>query len=451
MNIFKSICFSQRKNTNFNKYFCNSKSPILHSLKNLSDEDVIQLVKDKKISQHKLESELKYSVQRKNKPDCVRAVRIRRKWFNEQGNVEINVPYKDFNYNDFYNSILGKNCENVVGYIPIPVGIIGPLHINKEKYIIPMATTEGALVASTNRGCKALNLSGGVNSYVLDDKMTRAPLIKFNNTKQAINFKKWIENEYNFNNIKRIFESTSNYANLISINLKIVGKNVFMKFNSKTGDAMGMNMVSKGVNKSLSYIKSIFSDIELTTISGNLCIDKKPSSINIIEGRGKYVISECELSKKILKNILKVDYEKLIELNYKKNYLGSALAGTVGGNNAHASNIVSSIFLATGQDIAQNIESSACFTLFEPSFNNDNIHISVTMPCLEVGTIGGGTSLFSQNQALKMLNINGNDETGNDSEKLAKIISASVLAGELSLLSALSTNELVSAHLNLNR
>lgn len=429
----------------------NSNSEILHSLKKMSDEKIIELVKNRKISQHKLEYELKKSVINNHNPDCIRAVRIRRKWLQEIEKINIGIPFENFDYNEFYNSILGKNCENVIGYIPIPLGIVGPLKINGEKHFIPMATTEGALVASTNRGCKAINLSGGLNCYVLDDKMTRSPLIKFINTEAAIKFKKWLENENNYNEIEKVFNSTSNYGKLISINTKIVGRNMFIKFNCKTGDAMGMNIVSKGVNESLSYIKKIFPNIEVITISGNLCIDKKPSAINIIEGRGKYTIAECEIEKNVLKKILKVNPEKLIELNYKKNFLGSALAGSIGGNNAHASNIVSSIFLATGQDVAQNIESSACITLIEESNDNNKINLSVTMPCLEVGTIGGGTSINAQKKSLEILNINGNNFVGDDSEKLAKIISSAVLAGELSLLSALSNNELVKSHLKLNR
>jgi hydroxymethylglutaryl-CoA reductase (NADPH) len=216
---------------------------------------------------------------------------------------------------------------------------------------------------------------------------------------------------------------------------------------------MGMNMLGKGTEKSIMMILSRFPNSKLKSLSGNMCVDKKASALNWIEGRGKYVICDAIINSEIVEKILKTSVADLIEINYIKNMIGSSISCTIGGNNAHASNIVSSIFLACGQDIAQNVESSHCITLIELADNQKDLYISVTMPCLEVGTIGGGTHLPAQSSMLDLLGIKGSDpdNVGKNAEKLAQIISAGVLAGELSLLSALSTNELIISHMRLNR
>ena len=377
----------------------------------------------------------------------IKAINERRKL----KNIDNYIPICEFDYNKFYGEVYKKNCEMVIGYIPIPIGVVGPLIIDGTTYEnIPLGTTEGALVASTNRGCKAITESGGINCYILNNSMNRAPIIRMSTVNEAINVKKWIENEKNLQKLKETFKKTTNYGELLYINTKIVGRNIYIKFFCSTGDAMGMNIVSKGAAACIHELQSEIEHVEVLSLSGNTCMDKKSSAINIIEGRGKYVIAETIIKKNILEKIFKINVEKLIELNFKKNYIGSSISGSIGGNNAHASNIVSAIFLATGQDIAQNIESSSCFTVMEKDID-DNLHMTVTLPCLEVGTVGGGTHLLAQKNALKLLNINGNLDIGEDSINLAKIIASTVLAGELSLMSALANNDLVSAHLKYNR
>mmetsp|Transcript_41592 Transcript_41592/g.101029 ORF Transcript_41592/g.101029 Transcript_41592/m.101029 type:complete len:194 (+) Transcript_41592:70-651(+) len=189
-------------------------------------------------------------------------------------------------------------------------------------------------------------------------------------------------------------------------------------------------------------------------LSGNYCTDKKPSAVNWIEGRGKSVAAEALIPGHIVRSILKADPERVAEVNMNKNLVGSAMAGSVGGFNAHASNVVTAIFLACGQDPAQNVESSHCITLMEPVPNGDDVdlRVSCSMPSIECGTVGGGTGLAAQAACLKMLGCNGSsDIPGVNAQCLAKIICATVLCGELSLLAALSSNHLISAHLALNR
>jgi len=216
---------------------------------------------------------------------------------------------------------------------------------------------------------------------------------------------------------------------------------------------MGMNMISKGTEKALEAMQQYFPEMVILALSGNYCTDKKPAAINWIEGRGKSVVAEAVIPGKVVKSVLKTTVEALCNLNLKKNLVGSAMAGSVGGFNAHAANILTAIFLATGQDPAQNVVSSNCMTLMEPINDGEDLLMTITMPCIEVGTVGGGTVLAPQSAVLEMLGIKGANQAspGANAQRLARIIAASVMAGELSLLSALAAGHLVRAHLVHNR
>jgi hydroxymethylglutaryl-CoA reductase (NADPH) len=381
--------------------------------------------------------------------DFEEAVKIRRKIIEvkTKKNILKNVPFKNFEYKDIY----GRCCENVIGYIQVPLGIAGPIRIDEKEYYIPMATTEGTLVASTSRGAKAITESGGCYTTLINDGITRAPVISCSNATEANNMKVFCRK--NICQIKEIFNSTSKYAKLEEIKSNIIGRHIYLRFKCTTGDAMGMNMIGKGTEFALKMILNNFPNCQLKSLSGNMCVDKKASALNFIEGRGKYIICESIIKNEIVERILKTTPEKLIELNYLKNMIGSGAALTIGGNNAHAANIVTALFIACGQDVAQNVESSHCTTLMEYADNKKDLYISVTMPCLEVGTIGGGTHLQSQSAILDLLNVKGSieNEPGKNAIQLAKIICSAVLAGELSLMSALSTNDLINAHMKLNR
>lgn len=229
-----------------------------------------------------------------------------------------------------------------------------------------MATAEGTLVASTSRGCKALNAGGGVTTVVVADGMTRGPAIDFPSIIEAAKAKRWIDHEDGYDVLKEAFESTSRFAKLQSLKVALAGRTVYVRFCTTTGDAMGMNMISKGTEKALEVMSKYFPDMVVLALSGNYCTDKKPAAINWIEGRGKSVVAEAVIPGKVVKSVLKTTVEALCNLNVKKNLIGSAMAGSVGGFNAHAANILTAVFLATGQDPAQNVESSNCMTLMEP-------------------------------------------------------------------------------------
>ncbi|GME78363.1 unnamed protein product [Ambrosiozyma monospora] len=360
------------------------------------------------------------------------------------------LPYKHYDY----DRVFGACCENVIGFMPLPVGVAGPMIIDGEPYHIPMATTEGCLVASTMRGCKAINAGGGVTTVLTNDGMTRGPCVSFPSLTRTGQAKIWIDSEEGQKKIKAAFNSTSRFARLQHIQTAMAGTLLFLRFKTTTGDAMGMNMISKGVEHSLSVmVKDFgFEDMEVISVSGNYCTDKKPAAINWIEGRGKSVVAEARVPAEAVKKVLKSDVDALVELNISKNLIGSAMAGSVGGFNAHAANLVTAVFLATGQDPAQNVESSNCITLMNKLPNGD-LQISVSMPSIEVGTIGGGTVLEPQSAMLTMLGVKGPHPTepGANARQLAKIVACAVLAAELSLCAALAAGHLVQSHMTHNR
>ncbi|KAK0630237.1 3-hydroxy-3-methylglutaryl-CoA reductase [Bombardia bombarda] len=400
----------------------------------LSDEEIVSLSMRGKIPGYALEKTLK---------DFTRAVKVRRtiisrtKATSDLTNLldRSKLPYQNYNWAQVH----GACCENVIGYMPIPVGVAGPLVIDGQSYFIPMATTEGVLVASTSRGCKAINSGGGAVTVLTADGMTRGPCVSFETLERAGAAKLWLDSEKGQGVMKKAFNSTSRFARLESMKTAMAGTNLYIRFKTTTGDAMGMNMISKGVEHALkTMMNEGFDDMNVVSVSGNYCTDKKPAAINWIDGRGKSVVAEAIIPGDIVRTVLKTDVDSMVELNINKNLIGSAMAGSVGGFNAHASNIVAAIFLATGQDPAQS-------PWLAPNH------------CLHAVSRGrysrGGTILEPQGAMLDMLGVRGPHPTspGENARRLARIVAAATLAGELSLCSALAAGHLVSAHMQHNR
>ncbi|XBI37520.1 hypothetical protein VPH35_122810 [Triticum aestivum] len=402
------------------------------------DEEIVASVVAGKVPSYVLETRL---------GNCRRAAGLRREAVRRITGRQIEgLPLDGFDY----ASILGQCCELPVGYVQLPVGIAGPLLLDGQRFYVPMATTEGCLVASTNRGCKAIAESGGATSVVLRDAMTRAPVARFPTARRAAELKAFLEDPANFDTLSVVF---NRFGRLQGVQCAMAGRNLYMRFSCSTGDAMGMNMISKGVQNVLDYLQDDFPDMDVISISGNFCSDKKPAAVNWIEGRGKSVVCEAVIKEEIVKKVLKTNVQSLVELNVIKNLAGSAVAGALGGFNAHASNIVTAIFIATGQDPAQNVESSQCITMLEAVNDGKDLHISVTMPSIEVGTVGGGTQLASQSACLDLLGVKGanRESPGSNARLLATVVAGGVLAGELSLLSALAAGQLVKSHMKYNR
>ncbi|KAK5879171.1 hypothetical protein CesoFtcFv8_024500 [Champsocephalus esox] len=410
----------------------------------LSDEEVMNLVTSRNILNYKLESVLET-------PE--RGVAIRREMLSSKLPVLsalTSLPYKDYDY----SKVMGTCCENVIGYMPVPVGVAGPLPLDEKQFYIPMATTEGCLVASTNRGCRALSLSGGCRSSILADSMTRAPVVRLPSACRAAEVKVWLETPDGFALIKEAFDQTSRFARLEKLLVSLAGRNLYIRFQSQTGDAMGMNMLSKGTEQALQILQQQYPDVDVLSISGNYCTDKKSAAINWVLGRGKSAVCDATIPAKVVREVLKTSTASLVELNINKNLVGSAMAGSIGGFNAHAANIVAAIYIACGQDPAQTVGSSNCITQMEGAGpEREDLYISCTMPSIELGTVGGGTNLAPQQACLQMLGVQGTSSSrpGDNARQLARVVCATVLAGELSLMAALAAGHLVKSHMAHNR
>jgi len=378
---------------------------------------------------------------------AVDAIRIRREFIESETGIKLdNVGIFSIDV----ERVVKRNCENMIGTVQVPVGVAGPLLVNGEyahgSYYLPLATTEGALVASVNRGCSAITRSGGAEVRILLDGMTRAPVFAARSVahaKQAVDWVAGHEPE-----LRAAAESTTSHGKLTGIMPFIAGTSVFFRLNFDTKDAMGMNMVTIASAKVADLIAQ-GTGVRLVALSGNMCTDKKPAAINEILGRGRSVVAGVALSHDLISSIFKTDAATLFEVNYRKNLIGSARAGSMGFN-AQAANVVAAMFIACGQDAAHAIDGSTCLTTVDPV--PTGVYVAVTLPSLPVGTVGGGTAVETQQECLKLLGVaGGGTPPGTNAKKLAEIIGSGVLAGELSLLGALAAQHLARAHQQLGR
>ncbi|NYT17986.1 MAG: hydroxymethylglutaryl-CoA reductase (NADPH) [Methanobacteriales archaeon] len=341
---------------------------------------------------------------------------------------------------------LKRNIENPIGAIQIPVGIAGPLRVRGEHaqgdFYVPLATSEGALVASVNRGCSVIKASGGVKAGVVGDKMTRAPVIKASSLKEALKIRNWMDD--NFDTLKEAAESTTRHGKLIKIDpIVVVGRYLYSRFVFTTGDSMGMNMVTMATEAALEVLNQK-TGAHVVALSGNLCVDKKPSALNLTEGRGKSLVAEVLVPQEVVEKKLHTTVEALVEVNTAKNLIGSAISGSMGFN-AHYANMIGALFLATGQDEAHIVEGSLGITVAQE--DEGDLYFSVTLPDVPLATFGGGTRLETARECLKILDAYGSGKVG----KFAEIVAGTVLAGELSLLGALGAGHLARAHRELGR
>lgn len=331
------------------------------------------------------------------------------------------------------------NIENIIGFTQVPVGAIGPLKINGEhargEFYVPLSTTEGALISSFNRGARVITLSGGANVAVVRDSIQRAPFFELENLFQARDFINWVECKFIW--LQQIAQSTTNNGKLLSYNAFLQGKVVYLRFNFSTGDAMGMNMVTKATHEVCKYIATHFPIIRYS-LESNMAVDKKPAHINSILGRGKSVSAEVVIKKNILEKYLHTTAKEM-EKAYHQQVTGGILAGTLGVN-GHYANGIAALFLACGQDLGNVSESCVGYTSLEAI--EDDLYVSVNLPSLVIGTVGGGVSLPTQRECLEIMDCYG---TGK-SKKFAEIVAATTLAGEISLEASIVAGDFVSAH-----
>jgi hydroxymethylglutaryl-CoA reductase (NADPH) len=342
----------------------------------------------------------------------------------------------------FDPQVLKGNIENFFGVAQVPIGLAGPLSVKGEHaeglFYVPLATTEGTLVASYGRGMKLTREAGGITTTVLDDAMQRAPLFVFENARHARDFSHWI-NEY-FLAIKAQAEVTTSVGKLIDIEQYTVGKLHWLRFNYTTGDAAGQNMVTKATHRACYWILDQgVKGLAHFTMAANMDTDKKHSQLNTLQTRGKRVTAEITLPDALLQQIMHVSGEALHKQRQYSN-VGAMLSQAV-SNGSHFANGITALFIATGQDVANVAESSAGLVYTELLPNGD-YYFSVTIPSLIVATYGGGTGLPTQRECLEILDCYGVGKV----LKLAEIVAATVLCGELSLSAAIVANEWVSSH-----
>jgi len=332
------------------------------------------------------------------------------------------------------------NIEHMSGTVQIPLGIAGPLRVNGEhahgEYLIPLATSEGTLVASYNRGMKALNASGGVTCTVQADSMQRAPVFIFDSAREARAFSVWLQE--NLPRITEIAESTTSVGRLQRIETYLAHRFAFCRFDFSTGDAAGQNMVSKATFAATSWIVGQRPEIRHFYLESNFATDKKASLVNVMQTRGKRVTAEAVIPRQVLGSVLRVTPEGLVQHGSVAN-VGAFLSGAV-NNGLQAANGITAMFIACGQDAANVAESSAA--VIHGEVVDEGLYISITLPSLVVATYGGGTALPTQAECLAMLDCVGPGKVN----AFAEIVAGTVLAGEVSLASAISALDWVSAH-----
>jgi hydroxymethylglutaryl-CoA reductase (NADPH) len=350
----------------------------------------------------------------------------------------------------FDASDAGPNIENMVGAVQIPAGVVGPVSIDggaaSGEYYLPLATTEGALLASVNRGCSVIDHAGGATARVTTTGMTRAPVFRVDSVVEGEALASWVRDNHQL--LREAAEETTNHGELEEVKPYVVGDNVFLRFRDDTKDAMGMNMATIATQAACDVVEAETA-ASLVALSGNLCTDKKPAAINAVEGRGRSVTADVRIPRAVVEERLHTTPEAVAEVNTRKNLVGSAKAGSLGFN-AHVANVVAAMFLATGQDAAQVVEGANAITTVE--VRDEGLYAGVSLASLEVGTVGGGTKLPTQSEGLDVLGVRGGgDPAGENADALAECIAVGALAGELSLLSALASRHLSSAHESLGR
>jgi hydroxymethylglutaryl-CoA reductase (NADPH) len=333
------------------------------------------------------------------------------------------------------------NCESFVGVAQVPLGFVGPLLVRGEhangRYVIPMATSEGTMIASYNRGMKVLNLCGGAKATVLADAMQRAPVFILGDARQAREFARWVE--ANVEGIRAAAQATSSYARLLSMDPYLAAKFVYLRFNFSTGDAAGQNMVGRATFAACKWILEHAEGVVDFSLEANFATDKKSSYVNVMRTRGKRVTAEAVIPREIVVRHLRADPDRLV-YHYSVANVGAFLSGA-NNNGLQSANGIAAMFIATGQDVANVAESSAGILYVEPTPARD-LYVSLTIPSLIVATHGGGTGLPTQRECLEVLDCYGKGKVN----RLAEIVAAVALAGELSLAGAIASSDWVTSH-----
>ncbi|NIO10417.1 MAG: 3-hydroxy-3-methylglutaryl-CoA reductase [Deltaproteobacteria bacterium] len=344
-------------------------------------------------------------------------------------------------------AVYAHNIENFIGTAKVPIGLVGPLRVNglfaQGDYYVPLATTEAALVASYSRGAKIISESGGASAALLSEGVSRAPGFVFENLEELSLFLQWAADHEK--QIKKAAESTSAHAKLADLEVTIDGRHVYFMFVFTTGDAAGQNMVTFATNAALDWIKyNTPVQPRRIYLESNFSGDKKASALSLQRVRGKKVAAEVRLPRELVERELHATPAAISECA-RLGLLGGVLSGTL-GTQAHFANGLAALFIACGQDAACVAEAAIGTTSFEVD-SNDSLYVSVTLPNLIVGTVGGGTQLPSQRACLQIMRL---ADAGN-SRAFAEVAASLCLAGEISLVGAISAGNFARAHARLAR
>ncbi|MCL4106445.1 UNVERIFIED_CONTAM: hypothetical protein GTU68_030403 [Idotea baltica] len=360
-----------------------------------------------------------------------------------------NKPFENISNNAGIEDLseLKGNIENFIGFSKVPTGIAGPLLVNgaaaSGQFFVPLATTEGALVASYNRGCKAASRAGGIRSICITESVQRSPIFRFESIIGVGQFLAWVVHQYE--KFEEITSKSSNYAKLRNLKTNIEGNQVNLIFEFNTGDAAGQNMVTFCTSEICSYIiENTPVQPKVWYVESNLSGDKKSNYQSFQNVRGKKVVSEVEIPREIVELVLRSTPELMADY-WRTSTVSLIQLGSIGAQ-GHIANGLTALFIATGQDVACISEVIVGVNRMEVTENGD-LYASLTMPNLIVGTVGGGTSLPTQRECLEIMECFG----AGHARKFAEICCALALAGELSICAAIASGHFVSAHKKLGR
>lgn len=411
---------------------------------------------ESEILEKMLKGEIKiHEVENYTMNDSNQATKLRRLYLETKYGIKLNHTG---NYSIDFTDSISRNIENSVGITQVPLGYAGDLKVNgdyaKGSYPILLATTEGRLVAGISRGITVFNMANGVDTTVIKEGMTRDVLVRVSNAKDASKLMKWVKSDEGFEFLSEAFSKSTKHGKLKEVKPYATGRDVHLRFRATTGAAMGMNMVTiaakYAVDEMIKHLEKQDLKIIVISESGNVCSDKKPAFINVLEGRGVSVIADAIIPRDVVLNRFRVEPKLIAELNKVKNLQGSAIAGSHGFN-AHVANILAAMYVAHGQDVAQIVEGSQALT-DAAVLENGDLYVSCYLPAIEVGTFGGGTKRETQQEALKILGLYGdNDKEGITRLSFAEIVAAACLVGDINLLAVQAAGELSKTHGQIKR
>ncbi|MCC7570535.1 3-hydroxy-3-methylglutaryl-CoA reductase [Candidatus Micrarchaeota archaeon] len=417
----------------------------------------VEMLKSEKIKAYQLESVIYAEMQKLGKNDwsdaCKQASEARLEWIESKTQHKYPGIKKCYMPTELEGSQL-TGIENKLGGASIPIGFSGPIKITGEyakgEFFVPMATNEAALIAGNNRGVQAINLSGGINTVITKNCMTRAPVVELGSIGKAKELVEEINKKAElYEEMKKAVEP--GFTKLIDVNAFQMGRRVWIRNVFDTSNAMGMNAVTKHSAAIIKKIQELRKGVKLIALSGNMCTDKKASHVNVLLGKGKAVEGEVVFPREVIEKVWKTTPEAMIKVNDIKNWQGSALSGTITGFNANAANPIAAFFAATGQDLAHVATSSTCFNVLEID-ENKNLRYNISLPNLEVGSLGGGMFFGTAKECLSMIGCSDKDDGQTNAKKVAEILTAVVAAQEINLLGALANEfELAESHVKLAR